>query len=62
MTDAPQQASSEESEESSAAALARLFRDHNRVLVAYLSVRLHSEQEAKEVAQEAADVLKLVKQ
>jgi RNA polymerase sigma-70 factor (ECF subfamily) len=30
-----------------------LFREHNRVLVAYLTARLRSEQEAREVAQEA---------
>ena len=39
--------------ESSAAAVSQLFREHNRVLVAYLTSRLRSEQEAKEVAQEA---------
>lgn len=33
--------------------VARLFREHNRSLVNYLAVRLHSVQEAKEVAQEA---------
>ena len=31
----------------------RLFREHNRSLVSYLAVRLHSVHEAKEVAQEA---------
>jgi RNA polymerase sigma factor (sigma-70 family) len=39
--------------ESSAAAVAQLFREHNRVLVRYLSVRLQSIQEANEVAQES---------
>jgi RNA polymerase sigma factor (sigma-70 family) len=38
---------------SSAAAVSYLFREHNRVLVGYLTARLNSEQEAKEVAQEA---------
>lgn len=33
--------------------LASLFREHNRSLVSYLALRLHSLQEAKEVAQEA---------
>ncbi|MBS0419851.1 MAG: sigma-70 family RNA polymerase sigma factor [Proteobacteria bacterium] len=39
--------------EATAAAVSRLFREHNRLLVGYLAVRLRSEQEAKEVAQEA---------
>jgi RNA polymerase sigma-70 factor (ECF subfamily) len=39
--------------ESSVAAVSELFREHNRVLVGYLTSRLRSEQEAKEVAQEA---------
>ena len=39
--------------ESTADAVSQLFRDHNRVLVRYLTARLRSEQEAKEVAQEA---------
>ncbi len=38
---------------STAAAVSNLFREHNRILVGYLTVRLRSEQEAKEVAQEA---------
>jgi RNA polymerase sigma factor (sigma-70 family) len=38
---------------SNRAAISQLFREHNRLLVAYLTVRLRSEQEAKEVAQEA---------
>ncbi len=38
---------------STAAAVSQLFRDHNRMLVGYLTSRLRSEQEAKEVAQEA---------
>jgi RNA polymerase sigma factor (sigma-70 family) len=33
--------------------IAYLFREHNRALVGYLRARLRSEQEAKEVAQEA---------
>jgi RNA polymerase sigma factor (sigma-70 family) len=40
-------------QESSAHAVSHLFREHNRVLVRYLTSRLRSEQEAKEVAQEA---------
>jgi RNA polymerase sigma factor (sigma-70 family) len=39
--------------DSTAAAISLLFREHNRMLIAYLTVRLRSEQEAKEVAQEA---------
>jgi RNA polymerase sigma factor (sigma-70 family) len=39
--------------ESTAAAISELFREHNRMLVGYLRSRLGSEQEAKEVAQEA---------
>jgi RNA polymerase sigma factor (sigma-70 family) len=39
--------------ESSADAVSYLFREHNRVLVRYLTSRLWSEQEANEVAQEA---------
>jgi RNA polymerase sigma factor (sigma-70 family) len=39
--------------ESTAAAVSTLFREHNRMLVGYLTARLRSEQEAKEVAQEA---------
>jgi RNA polymerase sigma-70 factor (ECF subfamily) len=38
---------------SGADAVSYLFREHNRVLVGYLTGRLRSEQEAKEVAQEA---------
>jgi RNA polymerase sigma factor (sigma-70 family) len=38
---------------SSADAVSYLFREHNRALVRYLTARLRSEQEAKEVAQEA---------
>jgi RNA polymerase sigma factor (sigma-70 family) len=34
-------------------AVAELFQEHNRALVSYLTSRLRSEQEAKEVAQEA---------
>lgn len=47
MADAEQQAVS------TAAAVSQLFSEHNRALVGYLTVRLRSEQEAKEVAQEA---------
>jgi RNA polymerase sigma factor (sigma-70 family) len=39
--------------ESTAVAVSELFREHNRVLVGYLRSRLGSEQEAREVAQEA---------
>jgi len=39
--------------DSTASAVSQLFRDHNRMLVGYLTSRLRSEQEAKEVAQEA---------
>jgi RNA polymerase sigma factor (sigma-70 family) len=35
------------------AMLSQLFREHNRMLVAYMTGRLHSVQEAREVAQEA---------
>jgi RNA polymerase sigma-70 factor (ECF subfamily) len=38
---------------SNGAALSQLFREHNRVLVGYLTGRLRSEQDAREVAQEA---------
>jgi RNA polymerase sigma factor (sigma-70 family) len=38
---------------SHSAAVSQLFREHNRALVGYLTARLRSEQEAKEVAQEA---------
>jgi RNA polymerase sigma factor (sigma-70 family) len=34
-------------------AVSQLFREHNRALLGYLTARLRSEQEAKEVAQEA---------
>ena len=43
----------EEAPEDSAAAIGRLFREHNRKLVGFLVTRLRNEQEAKEVAQEA---------
>lgn len=36
-----------------ARAVARLFEEHNRALVSFLTLRLHSQQDAKEVAQEA---------
>src|SRR5438105_10721660 len=35
------------------AAIARLFQEHNRVLVGFLAARLRNEHEAQEVAQEA---------
>jgi RNA polymerase sigma-70 factor (ECF subfamily) len=38
---------------STTAAVSQLFREHNHMLVGYLTARLRSEQEAKEVAQEA---------
>ena len=38
---------------STAAAVSQLFREHNRILVGYLTARLGSLHEAKEVAQEA---------
>jgi RNA polymerase sigma factor (sigma-70 family) len=38
--------------ESTHAAVSQLFREHNRLLVRYLTIRLQSVQEAKEVAQE----------
>ena len=39
--------------ESTHTAVSELFREHNRMLVRYLTVRLQSVQEAKEVAQES---------
>jgi hypothetical protein len=39
--------------ESTSAAVSQLFRDHNHMLVRYLTARLQSVQEAKEVAQES---------
>lgn len=39
--------------ESTHTAVSQLFREHNRMLVRYLTVRLQSVQEAKEVAQES---------
>ena len=39
--------------DSTATVVSQLFRDHNRMLVGYLTSRLRSEHEAKEVAQEA---------
>jgi RNA polymerase sigma factor (sigma-70 family) len=39
--------------ESTRAAVSQLFREHNRMLVRYLTVRLQSVQEAREVAQES---------
>jgi RNA polymerase sigma factor (sigma-70 family) len=39
--------------ESTHAAVAQLFREHNRMLVRYLTLRLQSVQEAREVAQES---------
>ena len=40
-------------EESHQQRIDRLFREHNQVLLQFLAARLHSEHEAKEVAQEA---------
>jgi RNA polymerase sigma factor (sigma-70 family) len=58
MADADQQRAAPRDEvaapiESATAAVSQLFREHNRVLVGYLTTRLRSEQEAKDVAQEA---------
>jgi RNA polymerase sigma factor (sigma-70 family) len=56
MADADQQAESRKASEpfeSTPAAVSQLFRDHNHMLVRYLTVRLQSVQEAKEVAQES---------
>ena len=58
MTDADQRQTSPANDGSAATASAadavvQLFREHNRMLVGYLTARLRSEQEAKEVAQEA---------
>lgn len=39
--------------EERAQAVARLFEEHNRALISFLTLRLHSSQDAKEVAQEA---------
>jgi RNA polymerase sigma factor (sigma-70 family) len=39
--------------DSTASEVSQLFREHNRLLVGYLTSRLRSEHEAKEVAQEA---------
>src|SRR5258706_5836114 len=36
-----------------ARAVASLFEEHNRALISFLTLRLHSPQDAKEVAQEA---------
>jgi RNA polymerase sigma factor (sigma-70 family) len=36
-----------------ARAVARLFEEHNRALISFLTLRLHSPQDAREVAQEA---------
>ena len=45
--------SKEPATEDRSSAVARLFREHNRMLVGFLFARLKNEQEAKEVAQEA---------
>ncbi len=45
--------SKERATEDRSSAVARLFREHNRMLVGFLFARLKNEQEAKEVAQEA---------
>lgn len=42
-----------DSDRARAETVERLFREHNRALVQYLALRLHSVQEAKEIAQEA---------
>jgi RNA polymerase sigma-70 factor (ECF subfamily) len=42
-----------ESADERARAVARLFEEHNRALISFLTLRLHSSQDAKEVAQEA---------
>jgi RNA polymerase sigma factor (sigma-70 family) len=39
--------------EDRASTISRLFREHNRTLVGFLRARLHDEQEAREIAQEA---------
>ena len=46
-------ASEDSASEDRTSAVARLFREHNRMLVGFLFARLKNEQEAKEVAQEA---------
>lgn len=46
-------ASAADSDGSRAAAIARLFREHNEALTRFLAARLRSTQEAQEVAQEA---------
>lgn len=43
----------EKEPDSTAVAVTQLFREHNRMLIGGLTLRLRSEQEAKEVAQEA---------
>jgi RNA polymerase sigma factor (sigma-70 family) len=43
----------EEGVESRAALVTRLFREHNQALISLLTLRLHSVQDAKEVAQES---------
>lgn len=45
--------SKEASEDNHSVLIARLFNEHNESLIRFLAMRLHSEQEAKEVAQEA---------
>jgi len=49
----PDGSSAREAREDRAAGVARIFREHNRILVGLLVSRLHDEQEAMEVAQEA---------
>jgi len=54
MVNADEASQGEGAEDSPAAeTIAHLFHEHNRALVGYLRARLRSEQEAKEVAQEA---------
>lgn len=51
--DAPSASDDGISADERARSIASLFRDHNRALVSFLTLRLQSVQEAKEVAQEA---------
>lgn len=51
--DAPALASHTGSGDARALEVERLFRDHNDSLIRFLTLRLHSRQEAREVAQEA---------
>lgn len=49
----PRVLATESAAEDRAAQIASIFREHNRILVGFLVSRLHNEQEAMEVAQEA---------